>query len=108
MPDSYGHAKSFFDSEIQDGEINKQRDLFQFTNPSNTKPAVSDLIVMDGSISNKYGHVAIVSEVTENNIEIIQQNPGPRASSRKRIKIKQTYDGKWKIESSRILGWLRK
>lgn len=105
MPDSYGHAKSFYDSEIQDGEFNKQRGLIQFTNPSNSKPAVNDLIVMDGS---KYGHVAIISKVTETKIEIIQQNPGPRASSRKKFKLKQIHDGKWKIESSRILGWLRK
>ncbi len=108
MPDSYGHAKSFFDSNVEDGKINKQRDLKQFTNPSFSKPLISDLIVMDGSLSNKFGHVAIISKATDNKIEIIQQNPGPHSSSRKKFKLKQTNDGKWQIESSRVLGWLRK
>ena len=106
MPDSYGHAVSFFDESVEDGKINKQRDLIQFTNPSSTKPKVGDLIIFDGSLFNKYGHVAIISEVTDNEIEIIQQNPGPFGSSREKYKLKFSNE-KWHIEQERLLGWLR-
>lgn len=107
MPDSYGHAVDFFDPKIKDGEKNKRRDLTQYTNPSKTKPEVNDLLIYSGTVSNKYGHVAIVSEVKDDEIEIIQQNPGARVSSRKTFSISQK-DGKWQIENKRILGWLRK
>ena len=105
MPDSYGHAKSFFDKGVKDGQLNKARNLKQFTNPSKWKPAVNDLIVMGGS---KYGHVAIISEVTDKDIEIIQQNPGINGKSRVRIDLSKTSDNLWYIEKERILGWLRK
>ena len=107
MPDSYGHAVSFFDAKVKDGEINTQRGLTQYTNPSMSQPQVGDLVVMDGSLTNKYGHIAIISNVTESEIEIIQQNPGPFASSRVTIDISKTEDGKWKVEKDRVLGWLR-
>jgi surface antigen len=105
MPDSYGHAKSFFEPHIKDGRINKTRNLTQFTNPSKSKPKVDDLIVMGSS---EYGHVAIVSSVSDNSIEIIQQNPGISTSSRASIRLTQNKDGMWYIEKERILGWLRK
>lgn len=107
MPDSYGHAKSFFNSNIEDGKINKQRGLLQFKNGSLSKPKVNDLIVMDGTIGNPYGHVAIILEVSDNSIEIIQQNPGPTSLSRVSYKLTQS-GGKWSVEKSNILGWLRK
>ncbi|MDG1174503.1 MAG: CHAP domain-containing protein [Flavobacteriales bacterium] len=104
MPNSYGHAKSFFDPMVSDGKMNVARNLLQFTNPSISKPQVGDLIVMDGG---NYGHVAIVSEVFENEIEIIQQNPGKRGNSRERIDLKHRSDNNWYIDKSRIVGWLR-
>ena len=107
MPDSYGHAKDFFDKTLIDGQKNKQRDLTQYTNPSQTKPNVDDLLIFDATISNKYGHVAIISKVTENEIEIIQQNPGPFTKSRVNIPL-ENINGKWNINNKRILGWLRK
>ncbi|MFV0530661.1 MAG: CHAP domain-containing protein [Flavobacteriales bacterium] len=107
MPDSYGHAKDFFDSNLKDGEINKQRNLTQFTNPSKSKPKVNDLVVYSGTILNKYGHVSIISKVTENEIEIIQQNPGSFGKSRERFDLAKEV-GKWEIKNNRILGWLRK
>ena len=107
MPDAYGHAKSFFNPKISDGNINTQRNLFQFKNPSRTKPQIGDLIVFKGSLLNRYGHVAIISKVSRNQIEIIQQNPGPFSSSRELIGI--TFENNtWKINNNRILGWLRK
>jgi surface antigen len=107
MPDSYGHAKDFFDNTLKDGQKSKKRDLTQYTNPSGKKPKVGDLLIFDGTKFNKYGHVAIVSNVTEKEIEIIQQNPGPFSKSRDTFQL-DNKDGKWGIKNKRILGWLRK
>lgn len=107
MPDSYGHAKDFFDREVADGYLNKRRALVQFTNPGSTKPEIGDLIIFSGSEYNPYGHVAIVSEVKQDEIEIIQQNPGAFNSSRARFPLRKV-KGKWKVEQDRTLGWLRK
>lgn len=107
MPDSYGHAKDFFDHELKDGQKSKKRDLTQYNNPSNTKPKIGDLLIFDGTTFNKYGHVAIISNVTANKIEIIQQNPGPFSKSRE-VFLLENKAGKWEIKNNRILGWLRK
>ena len=107
MPDSYGHAKDFFNSNLKDGEKNKQRNLNQFTNPSQSKPQINDLVIYSGTTMNKYGHVSIISNVTESEIEIVQQNPGPFGKSRNKFDLIME-DGKWKIKNDRILGWLRK
>ncbi|WP_179351931.1 CHAP domain-containing protein [Winogradskyella vidalii] len=107
MPNSYGHAKDFFDQNLNDGNKNKQRNLTQFTNPSQSKPKVNDLVVYQGTLLNKYGHVAIVSKVTEKEIEIIQQNPGPFGNSREKYNLINKAE-KWKIDNNKILGWLRK
>ena len=106
MPESRGNAKDYFDQDIQDGEINRARDLIQFKNSSSTKPAVDDLVVFKPWIFNRYGHVAIISNVTNSAVEIIQQNPGPFGKSRETYPL-TNQDGKWKIESDRLLGWLR-
>lgn len=107
MPDSYGHAKDFFDKTLRDGQKNKPRGLTQYTNPSQTKPKINDIIIFDGTVFNRYGHVAIISNVTDNEIEIIQQNPGQFGKSREQITL-IGINGKWKINNGRILGWLRK
>lgn len=107
MPDSYGHAREFYSSKFLDGELNTKRNLLQFKNGSFSKPEVKDLIVFDGHEFNPYGHVAIVSNVGEDFIEIIQQNPGPDASSRERYELSKI-DGKWFVSDELTLGWLRK
>ncbi|WP_310991013.1 CHAP domain-containing protein [Aequorivita marina] len=107
MPDSYGHAKDFFVKGLADGKMVKHRNLIQYTNPSSLKPKVNDLLVYDKTIFNKYGHVAIISKVNTNQIEIIQQNPGASDPSRERYNLIKK-DGKWKIEHAKVLGWLRK
>lgn len=107
MPDSYGHAKDFFNVNLKDGQRNPQRNLIQYANPSQTKPKVDDLLVYKSVPINQYGHVAIVSKVMKDKIEIVQQNPGSLKKSRETYKL--TYkNGKWEIENNRILGWLRK
>ncbi|WP_034259969.1 CHAP domain-containing protein [Aequorivita capsosiphonis] len=107
MPDSYGHAKDFFVQGVADGKRVKSRNLVQYTNPSSSMPKVKDLLVYDGTTFNKYGHVAIVSKVSDKKIEIIQQNPGASGPSRETYKLIEVA-GRWKIEQDKILGWLRK
>ena len=107
MPDSYGHAKDFFDDKIQDGKMSPKRNLIQYTNGGISKPKVSDLLIFGPTTFNRYGHVAIISGVTDEQIEIVQQNPGPYTSSRVTYPLEKI-DGKWKIKNNRVLGWLRK
>lgn len=107
MPDSYGHAKDFYDNKLNDGKLNKQRNLIQYSNPSRVKPKVNDLIVFDGTFSNRFGHVAIISDVKDNEIEIVQQNPGPFGKPREKFELAST-GNKCKVENTRVLGWLRK
>lgn len=106
MPNSYGQAKDFFNPNIADGQINDDRNLYQYTNPSSSKPKVNELLIFDKTQFNPYGHVAIISEVTDDDIEIIQQNAGVHAPTRETFSLIK--EGKhWKIEQSKVLGWLR-
>lgn len=107
MPDSYGHALSFFDATLSDSTYSPKRDLFQFKNGSKSKPQIGDLLIYDGHTGNPYGHVAIISNVSDNTIEIIQQNPGPNGPSRATIEL-SNINNKWTLSQNRILGWLRK
>jgi hypothetical protein len=106
MPDAYGHAKDFFDVSLKDGKLSSRRNLLQFTNPSASKPKKGDLVIFGGHSGNPYGHVAIISAVFPNEIEIIQQNPGPFAPSRMKFPIDSSSSG-FQIKASRLLGWLR-
>ncbi|QOG02287.1 CHAP domain-containing protein [Flavobacterium sp. MDT1-60] len=107
MPDAYGHAKDFFDPEVKDGGLNLKRNLIQYKNPGTAKPKVGDLVIFSGSVLNRFGHVAIISKVSQNKIEIIQQNPGPFSGSRESFTL-ENKNGYYKIENDRLLGWLRK
>jgi len=107
MPDSYGHAKDFFNKNLKDGMLNKQRNLIQYSYLSRTKPKIGDLVVFAPTPFNKYGHVAIVSVVTDQEIEIIQQNAGTWGSSRDKFPLAKQNE-KWKISHKNLLGWLRK
>ncbi|HUH28082.1 MAG TPA: CHAP domain-containing protein [Gelidibacter sp.] len=105
MPNSYGHAKDFFNPALKDNQKNKDRNLVQFTNGSQLKPEVNDLIIFKGNILNPYGHVAIISKVDKNSIEVVQQNVG--RESREDFKLRLKND-KWFVGDSSVLGWLRK
>ena len=107
MPDSYGNAKDFFNKDLKDGQVNTKRALTQYSNPSISRPKVDDLLIFSGTKYNSFGHVAIVSNVTGNEVEIVQQNPGPTAKSRATFSI-ESQGEKWKINNERIMGWLRK
>jgi surface antigen len=106
MPDSYGHAKDFFNPRIKDGAPNPARNLRQYRNPSLSKPKVDDLIVFGATPYNPYGHVAIISRVDADKIEIIQQNPGATGNSRDTYTLSRE-GAKWRIEGKYTLGWLR-
>ncbi len=70
------------------------------------KPKVGDIIVFDARFYNKYGHVAIISDVEEDKIEIIQQNYWHFLRSRRTFEL--LYDKKnWTVNNDRVLGWLR-
>lgn len=105
MPNSYGHAKDFFNERIADGHLNSERKLLQFSNGSTSKPQIDDLLVFDGNMFNPYGHVAIVSNVEDNFIEIVQQNVGKTSRDQIALKFKGE---KWYLNQSDVLGWLRK
>jgi len=107
MPNSYGHAKDFFDKKIKDGKFNRDRNLIQYSNPSKTKPRIYDVVIFDGHKNNPYGHVAIISKVNENNIEIIQQNMGTFGSSRENLEL-VLKNGFWEIKHGRLIGRLSK
>lgn len=71
MPDTSGNAKDYYDSTIQQGKMNIRRGLIQYKNGGNIKPAVDDILVFNNG---KYGHVAIVCDVNDNFVYVIQQN----------------------------------
>jgi hypothetical protein len=66
-------------------------------------PKEGDLLVLDGWRGNSYGHVAIISQVADGEVEVIQQNTG---SARDAYDL-DLVDGRWRIDSKRVLGWLR-
>jgi hypothetical protein len=106
MPDSYGHAKDFFDPQLPDGGWNARRAMVQHVNGGGTKPAKGDLVVFRPWLFNRYGHVAIVASVSNNTVEIAQQNPGPWGKTRTSYPLVCT-ENHWFIEHPRLLGWLR-
>jgi hypothetical protein len=105
MPDPYGHARDFFDPATAQGALNGKRALVQYRNGQSEKPRVDDLIVFAPTLFNPYGHVAIVAGVTDLEVEIVQQNPGPFADSRARFSLLME-GGQWTV-SGGTLGWLR-
>jgi surface antigen len=107
MPNSMGHAKEFFSPAVRDGELNKDRMLLQYRNGAGSRPLADDLIVFAPWALNRFGHVAIVSQVGDDFIEVIQQNPGPFGATRERYPL-QLHEGRWRVQHDRALGWLRR
>jgi len=106
MPDSYGHAKDFFNPNLADGSYNQTRGMKQFRNGSHSKPQPDDLVVIGASSRNGYGHLFIVTEVGSDYISFIQQNPGAKNPSRGKYRLSEI-KGRWYIEQEAIQGWLR-
>lgn len=108
MPDTYGNAKDFYDPSVPDGGRNRSRDLLQFDNPSASGlPRAGDILVFGAGLFNLNGHVAIITKVTNVDIEIIQQNRGVSSPARERIGLRETKEG-WEVQEERVKGWLRK
>lgn len=107
MPNSYGHAKDFFDNKVKDGALNKDRNLIQYSNPSKSKPRKGEIIIFKATSWNRFEHLAIVSEVNDDFIEITQQNPGYFGSSRKKLKI-VNHNKEYLINHKSVIGRLRK
>lgn len=107
MPDTYGNAVDFFDAKIGDGDINKARSLIQFRNGSMSAPYAGDILVFNRWLFNPYGHVAVIARVSDNELEIIQQNGGPFGTSRETFGL-SAEGGRWVIAAPRVLGWLRR
>ncbi len=103
MPDGWGHAKSFFDEAVPDGGCNRTRGLVQFENGSTTPPRPDDILVFnEGSL----GHVAIVTAVGVDSVDVIQQNvPG---STRERFELRDEGGHFWIRSPYRPAGWLHK
>lgn len=107
MPNSMGNAKDFFNPQLKEGDLNIERGLIQCRNGGQLKPQIDDLIIFDGYILNRFGHVAIVSDVKNEAIEIVQQNAGPFSPSREILKL-NFHNNSWQVEHGRVLGWLRR
>jgi len=105
MPETYGHARDFFIEGLDEGSFNQQRGLYQFPNGSHSPPKADDLLVWGKSFWNEFGHIAVITHVTEGEVHFIQQNKGTQ--SRGALPLKEK-DGIWTIPHSRIKGWLGK
>jgi hypothetical protein len=104
MPDSYGHAKDFFDESLADQEYNKDRDMVQFRNTRRHIPQVDDLVIYGASATNPFGHMGIISEIKDGQITMVQQNMGTK--TRQKL-ILAEYEGIYTIADFDVLGWLR-
>ena len=101
MPDVFGNAKDFFDPFVSQGGLNKQRGLIQYINGGNEKPEPDDILVFTNA---RFGHVAIVTKVTTNSIEVIQQN---EKSSRQVFTLTVNNHDYVVGTSLKPVGWLR-
>lgn len=106
MADSYGHAKDFFNTSLSSGSYNKARGMYQFNNKTFEKPKVDDLCIIGPSSGNSFGHLFIITQVTSNSVEFVQQNGGSRNPSRGEYKLVNE-DGLWNLRAPNLLGWLR-
>jgi surface antigen len=105
MPNSYGNAKDYFDANLEDVAFNTTRGLWQYRNIRESKPKEGDILVYGPNKFNRFGHVAIIASVTDDEIEIVQQNMGLR--SRQKIKLVH-FQQYWTVADYNVLGWLRK
>ncbi len=104
MPNSYGHAKDFFDKTLPDRGYNSERALLQFRNTRTYHPLENDIIIYDGNKRNPYGHMSIVTDVGTDYVKTIQQNMG--IDTRDRIKLVE-FEGVITLADYDIVGWLR-
>lgn len=102
FPNGWGHAKDYFNTNLTQGELNQARGMFQFKNGGNQKPKINDLIVFNHS---KHGHVGIISSVTNNSIEIVQQNIFDKP--REKYRLEKRGNNYFITSPNAPAGWLR-
>jgi hypothetical protein len=105
MPDPSGNAKDYFDDNLPDVAFNKKRGLIQYRNVRYEKPAVHDILIYGPRPDNPFGHVAIITKVSDHEVEFIQQNIGYK--SREKLQLSE-FQGIYNVVDYDILGWLRK
>lgn len=104
MPNTYGHAADFYDKmQINEVAYNSKRGLYQYRNGSTSRPKLESILVLDRTDYNPYGHIGIVSNITDTHIEIAQQNYG--------IETRRTFPlayikGRYFVYDNEVLGWL--
>jgi len=102
MPNVFGNAKDFFDISVEQGQMNTERGLVQYRNGYSVPPESDDILVFNDT---KYGHVAIITDVTESYVEVIQQNVLGKSRDRLPLRIE---DGGYIVGSEKKpAGWLR-
>ena len=106
MPNSYGHAKEFFNENYTDGSLNTERGMYQYSNPSIYPIKKDALLVYGPTPYNSFGHVAIVTETNGQMMECISQNLGEGNGTRRTYQINKTDRGMYSIEDPYIIGWL--
>lgn len=107
MPETRGHARSFFAPDLPDGALNPARGLLQFRNGGGTLPQADDILVFGPGLFNPYGHVAIAVSLNAQGLTLVQQNPGPWAASRETLPL-ELGAGVRRVGEARLLGWLRR
>ena len=80
--------------------------MYQYANGGNDKPKANDMVIIGGSGGNQFGHLFIITKVSSDGVEFIQQNPGAGNPSRGVYPLRQS-SGRYYIEGNDILGWLR-
>lgn len=104
MPEVMGHATSFFDQTVPHAQFNVARCMWQYRQGENEAPRPNDLLVFANDM---YGHVAVVTEVGPDYVEVIQQNI--LGKPRERLPLDRT-DGFKVFRASGTIaaaGWLR-
>ena len=97
-----GHAKHYFNEQIPHGALNTDRGLIQYRVGGDEAIQVDDLLVCP-AIPPGYGHVAIVAQVEDSRIQIVQQNKLPALEW---VAIQRT-EKEWSLEWE-CAGFLRK
>jgi len=105
MPNSYGHAKDLFDTSLEDVAYNAERGLMQYRNSRYELPEVGDILIYGSYDGNPFGHTGIISAVTEDSIEFVQQNSGRK--TRQKLKLVE-FMGIYTVADYNVYGWLRK
>jgi len=105
MPQSYGHAQEFYDWNLSNGQLNPARGLFQYRNGGPSRPVQNAILIFGNDPATLYGHVGIITKVTDREIEMVSQNNGHRQKSRSKIPLKYQ-NGGYYIDSEYVLGWL--